>query len=402
MAIKRWQEENLLKALTTRRVTMLIGARQCGKTTLAKQIVSDDFEYRTLDDFPTLDWAQGDLSGFIKHDKKTLIIDEIQRVPNLILAIKKAVDEDTRYGQYLITGSTNIQSLPTVKESLAGRVTKVRLRPFAYGEFIGNKPEFINRLKNKKFIDNTGFDKRKVLEIAFAGGFPEHLLNNPENWQIDYVDDLIEADLKDIANIRRQDKLKLLIEALSAYSSKEMTKSDVTSSLGISKQTLDEYINLLEKMYLIDIVFSWTKTDYERVTKQNKIFMNDTGLMSAILEWDIDEVIKNSDRSGKIVETFVYNQIVAQLDLEKGFSIYHYRDQRKREIDFLIETKDEIFGIEVKSGSSVGMNDFTHLKWFRDNLSKDKKFTGIVLYTGEKTISYGNGMYLVPMNNLWE
>ncbi len=402
---KRWLTNKIEESIKTRRVTILVGARQCGKTTLACDIAKpNNFEYVTLDDEE--DAAQADPNGFIKHDKQTMIIDEIQRVPKLITAIKKAVDNNSRYGQYIITGSTDIQSLPSVKESLAGRAKKIRLRPFAYGEFLELEPNFLNRLRTKKFINNTGFDKRKIIELAFKGSFPEPLLHQDKidikDWYTDYTDLIIDNDLKYVANIKRQNKLRMLFNVMNAYSSKYITKSDVARELSISRVTLDEYLNILERVYLIDGIPVWYKRDYESVQDKTKYFACDTGLMSSILNWNEKEVYKDSDKSGKITETFVYNQIAPQVDLERNVLLSHWRDSRKREIDFIIETDNEIFGIEVKSGTDVKLSSFKHLEWFRDNLADDKKFTGIVLYTGERTMQWANGMFTVPINNLWE
>lgn len=405
MVKKRWIEDKIKNSLATRRVTVIVGARQCGKTTLACEFAKpNDFEYVTLDDEE--DVAKADPNGFIKHNKQTMIIDEIQRVPKLITAIKKAVDTDTRYGQYIITGSADIQSLPSVKESLAGRAKKIRLRPFTYGEFLDLKPNFLNRLRNQDFINNNGYDKRKVIEIAFKGGFPEPLLHQKEldikEWYEDYTDLILDNDLKYIANIKRQSKLRMLFNIINAYSSKFVTKSDLSRELAIARQTLDEYLNLLETVYLIDSVPAWFNRDYETAIDKNKYFMCDTGLMCSILNWNETEVYKNSDKSGKLTETFVYNQLVPQLELERNTVISHYRNIRKREIDFIIETEKEIFGIEVKSGTDVKLDTFKHLEWFRDNQVKEKSFVGIVLYTGERTMQWKNGMFTVPINNLWE
>ncbi|MDR1326958.1 MAG: ATP-binding protein [Heliobacteriaceae bacterium] len=403
---KRWQEKGIYEALQIFRVVMLSGARQCGKTTLAKHIVSKDYKYVTLDNPYMLEAAQFDPTNFVKHDKKNMIIDEIQRVPELILGIKIAVDNDNRKGQYLITGSANIYSLPTVKESLAGRISRVRLRPFTYGEIIGNPPKLLQRLKDKDFVDNKDCDKKSIIEIAMKGGFPEPLTLEPQKikgWYKGYVETLIMKDLSDITNIKRQDKLQKLVEVVAAFSSKFMDKSHVASSLGISRSTLESYINWLENIYITDRLFPWYKTDYERVSKQSKLFMNDTGLMSAILDWKLSDLEYDIDKQGKLIETFVYNQIIAQIDLQPyDVSIYHYRDREKREIDFIIETDDEIIGIEVKSGATFDKSTFKHLKWFKNNLTKDKKFSGIIMYTGEHAMSLSDNMYLVPINNLWE
>ncbi|MEE3350360.1 MAG: ATP-binding protein [Candidatus Gastranaerophilaceae bacterium] len=405
MSLDRWIKGKIEESLETRRVTMLVGARQCGKTTLTCDIASQsDFEYVTLDDEE--DVAASDPNGFIKHDKKTMIIDEIQRVPKLILAIKKAVDTNNRYGQYIITGSADIQSLPSVKESLAGRAKKVRLRPFSYGEYLGLKPNFINRLKNKNFIHNNGFDKRKIIELAFKGGFPEPALNqdkiNIQEWYRDYTDLILDNDLKYVANVKRQNKLRMLFNVINAYSSKYITKSDIARELSISRATLDEYLNILERVYLIDGISAWHKRDYETAQDKTKYFMCDTGLMCSILNWNEKDTYKDSDKSGKLTETFVYNQIVPQVELERDMVITHWRDNRKREIDFIIEDNDNIYGIEVKSGTDIKLDSFKHLEWFSKNLAKDKNFTGIILYTGVRTMQWENGMYSVPMNNLWD
>jgi len=406
--LKRWQQKPLLNALGTRRIVILAGARQCGKTTLTKQLDSETVIYRSLDDNALLKVAIDDPQGFVKHNKKTMIIDEIQRAPELLTAIKKAVDEDTRYGQYLITGSANIQTLPTVKESLAGRVRKIRLRPFTQGELLKKEPRFFERVLNQDFADNkSGYDKSEVLKVAFTGGYPEPLTMNDKErklWYRDYASTLIENDLKDVANIRRQDSMKDLLAIMAAFSSKLIDKSEITRNFSIAKTTLSDYINALESLYLIERVNPYLKSDYERINKQSKTFMTDTGLMSTVLNWKLDEVILNSDKSGKLMETFVFNQLSAQIDLaSEDFNLYHYRDREKREIDFIVECDDEtIIAIEVKAGSSLSNDSAKHLKWFKNNIAKDKKFIGIILYTGENAIPFGENLFAVPMNNLWD
>ena len=407
MDIRRWVTVKIQKALKSRRVILLVGSRQCGKTTISRNmsiLAPKDFDYVTLDD--DKDIAEADPTGFIKTNKKTMIIDEIQRVPKLITAIKKAVDIDQRYGHYLITGSTDILNLPSVKESLAGRAKKIRLRPFTYGEFLGLEPNFINRLKKKNFKNNSGFDKRKIIELAFKGGFPEPLLHqkeiNTKDWYIDYTDLILDNDLKYIANIKRQSKLRMLFKIINAYSSKYITKSDVARELAVSRITLDEYLTVLERVYLIDGISSWYKRDYASTQDKIKYFICDTGLMCSILNWNQVEVYKDSDKSGKLTETFVYNQIAPQIELEPDMTLTHWRDSRKREIDFIIESSEEIFGIEVKSGTDFKPDMFKHLKWFQQNLVHDKKFTGIILYTGERVAKIQDGMFVVPINNLWD
>ena len=405
--LKRWQEKNIKDALSSRRVVILSGARQCGKTTTSKTIVDKDCIFRTLDDTTLLLAAQSDLQTFIKHSKKTMVIDEVQRVPELITAIKKRVDEDTRYGQYLLTGSVNLQTLPTVKESLAGRVKKIRLRPLTQGEIVKNKPNFLNRLLHRDFVDNYDYDKESLLELMFKGGYPEPLFMESSkertSWYKDYLDTIIEYDLKDIANIKRQDSLKDLMAIIASFSSKFIDKSKITSSMGVANQTLDSYLGVLEKTYLVDKLMPYLKTDYERVNKHAKYFVSDSGLMCSVLNWKIDDLILDADKTGKLFETYIYNQLVVQVDLENlDNSLYHYRDREKREIDFIIQDSNNIYGIEVKSGTLISRDYFKHLKWFKNNLAKDKHFVGIVLYSGENVVSFGEDLFAVPINNLWE
>lgn len=405
---KRWQEKTIEKALKTRRVLLLCGARQCGKTTLAKQIATKDTIYRTLDDLAIRQLAINDPQGFVKHTSKMLIIDEVQRVPDLLSAIKLVVDENTEPGQYLLTGSANIQSLPGVQESLAGRIRKVRLRPLAQGELLDTHPTFLENAFKQKLITpkNNIYDRNTTLEIAFRGGFPEAIKlkeNECQQWHKDYIAALLERDLNDIAHITRFDAMRKLISILAAWSSKFMDISAISSGLSIRRPTIESYINALEALYIVETVQPWTRTDYERVGKQSKLYMTDSGLMASILRWHIDQIELDADRSGKLIETFIFNELAAQVDANNDkYELFHYRDREQREIDFIIEREDHaLLGIEVKAGSAISKTDFKHLKWFKDNIAKKKPFIGIVLYSGEHAGSMGDNLWAVPFGSLW-
>jgi predicted AAA+ superfamily ATPase len=403
---QRWQEKEISSSLKSMRVTMLTGARQCGKTTLARHIVSGGGEYRTLDDTDLRLNAESSPRDFIKHNKTTMVIDEIQKVPELLNAVKMAVDENNRLGQYLITGSADIHNLADV-DSMAGRIGYVRLRPFTYGEILGKRPCFFERLRNRDFTNNRRYHKGKVLEAAFRGGFPEVLRAADQGaikrWHRNYAETLIRKDLRDLTNIRRQDKLRDLLRIVSVFSAKYMNKAGVIDRLDMAKRTLDEYLNILERAYLIDTLPAWTKSDYKYTARQHKMFVCDTGLMSSLLNWKIDDVSLDNDKLGKIIETFVYHQLIVQIELDGDESaLYHYREWAgDHEIDFLIENSKEITGIEVKSGSAVG-GASKHLAWFQDKMAGRKKFLGLVLHTGEHVLTLDKNIYAVPVNNLWE
>ena len=403
----RWREASLGEARRTRRVVLLTGARQCGKTTLARKLASPETEYRTLDDGTMRAAAEADPSGFVRHDGAMLIIDEVQRVPALLTAIKQVVDEDDRPGQFLLTGSANIQTLPGVQESLAGRVTKLRLRPLAQGEILRRAPGFLDRAFGQSFGSPASMiDREDLLDLAVRGGFPEAVrLDQPDRrrWHIDYIQALLDRDLRDIARIHRHQAMRSLVDTLAAWSSKYMDVSAIGAKLTIRRPTLESYLTALETLYLTERVAPWTRTDYERVGKQPKLFMTDSGLMASILGWRAARIRLDPDRSGKLIETFAFNEIMAQIDAAGGvYDLFHYRDREKREVDFVIEREDgAILAIEVKAGSSVGLNDFKHLRWFHSHMAGSSDFTGIVLYTGQHCVSFGEGLWAVPFALLW-
>jgi predicted AAA+ superfamily ATPase len=406
--IIRWQVECAKEALKEHRVASISGARQTGKTTLAKQVAGKNGVFRSLDSKAMIAAAKEEPSEFIKNDKGTMIIDEIQKVPQLMNEIKLAVDENRRMGQYLLTGSANIQTVATISDSLAGRITHIRLRPFTIGEMLGKKPDFLKRAFSKDFpIQIRGYDKAKIFDLAFRGGYPEATQKQSEKsrrkWHNDYIDDLINRDLKDIENIKRLDALRSLIKILAGWSGKYMDFDKIGSSMELSRQTLKSYVNALETMFIFESVAPWLKTDYDIVGKKPKFYATDTGLMVSILNWKQDEALKDSDRAGKLMETFVFQELSAQIDLDKyAYSLYQYRDHKKREIDFIVERDDEsLIGIEVKAGRNVSKEDFASQIWFRDNIAKGREYIAYVLYSGEDKLAFGKDLIALPIAALW-
>ena len=267
--------------------------------------------------------------------------------------------------QYLLTGSANIQSLPGVQESLAGRVRKLRLRPLSQGELLGVKPTFLERAFRLDFpkTSNQVYDRQAILQMSFRGGFPETVMlseRERKKWHQDYVDALIERDLQDIARIHRQDAMHELLKVLASWSSKYMDIAAIGSGLSIHRPTVESYINALEALYIVERVSPWIQTDYERVGKRPKLFITDSGLMSSVLGWQRTQVQDDCDRSGR-----------------------------------------ELLGIEVKAGSAINSSHFKHLRWFKENIAKDRPFVGIVLYSGNLAGSMGDGLWAVPFSALW-
>ena len=408
---KRWQTDSIKEALKHRRVVVVSGARQTGKTTLSKQAITSGKlagDYRSLDDTDMLDFALSDPKGFVINKSGTMVIDEIQKAPKLIPEIKQAVDKTNRPGQYLLTGSANILTLPTVSDSLAGRAKYIRLRPLTVGEILGKKAVFLKRAFDKNFPAKiTGYNKIDIIDLAFRGGYPEAVaINNPcrrKDWYSDYLKTIITRDLKDIANIRRQDTLQSLFGILASWSAKFMELSQISAALSVNKITLDSYINTLVLMFMFEKVSPWLKTDYERIGRRSKFYATDTGIMTSFLGWNPKNVFTDTDRSGKLIETFVFQELSAQIDLENKYSLFQYRDRLNREIDFLVEREDGVLlGIEVKAAHNVSKSDFKAQQWFAENILKNEKsYTGMVLYSGDRTIQFAENLLAVPIASLW-
>ena len=393
--------------MQVRRVLQLVGPRQSGKTTLVSQLTSDRIEYRTLDDTGIRAMAEADPHGFVRHNKDMLIIDECHHVPALFPAVKMVVDKDNRPGQFLLTGSASISDLPSVRESLAGRVAHIRLHTLSQGELAGAKADFFTRCFEQDFTDvGTPCRYGEIINAALCGGFPEVLRlerRDRTQWHRDYVKSLLDRDLKDIARIRRHEAMRELMQVLAVWSAKYMNIERMRQQLSINRATLETYINALEALFIIARVPSWAKTDYGKAGKQKKIVMTDSGLMSSILGLQAGKSGLNPDRTGKLIETFAYNELSAQADLFGGeYTLYHYRDREQREVDFIVERSDgDLLGVEVKAATSVQKSDFKHLSWFRDNIAGQRHFVGVLLYAGEHTGRFGENLWALPFTKLW-
>ncbi len=402
--IIRWQEKWLRQGLVDRRGMHLTGARQCGKSTLAEYIADGKMRHLTLDEAIYLKAAKDDPVSFVdRRDGRTLVIDEVQKAPELLNAIKARVDHDNSRGQYLITGSSNLHFVKAVSDSLAGRLGRVRLRTMTLGELKGGVGDFLERAFAHDFPQKLGkFDKRDVIHCAFCGGYPEPIEFNVKSriaWYREYLDDLLRKDIRDVTDIRKLDSLRKVSRWLLAYSSKFFEMKDMCAASGIGKETAATYLSALQALYIFDGVPPWSDSDYAKLGKRTKYYASDPGLLGNLLGWNEDSTYYDDDSCGKLVETWAYHEIAALVDMHPDYELTQYRDSDKREIDFLVKGEDgELLGIEVKSGTA-GDDDFKHLKWFSSHLAR-RRFTGIVLYSGRDVLSFGDGMFAVPLSAL--
>ena len=415
----RWQEVSIARALKDWRVVLLVGARQVGKTDLAKKFLNSlkaqSVQYFTLDDQTVQDAAGQDPKGFVAHANTLLIIDEIQRSLDLVLAIKLDVDNDNRPGRFLLTGSADIMKMAKTKDSLAGRVKTIRLRPLSVGERKGRTPNFISKIFTHKLskanLENTRDkdDKNSYIAYALKGGFPEAIarksVRRQHEWHRAYIDSILNNDLKEITDIRRHGDMARMPTIFAECSSQTANIDRLTSLLSISRPTFNSYTSSFEKLFLIEWVDAWGSTNYARVGKQRKLFMTDSGLMASLLGWEAKTFTRDPKPSGKLLETFAFTELSALIECQTDpYRLTHYRDREGREIDFIIEKggkKDMLVGIEIKAGSAIEVADFKHIKWFAKNLAKPRPFRGIILYTGEHILSFGDDCWAVPFNCMW-
>ena len=399
--IKRWIENDLLEALSARRGVHLTGARQTGKTTLTKMLELPDSKRLSLDNDTQLGAARLSPSDFVdRGGVKTLIIDEIQKAPELLNAIKINVDSDNSKSQYLLTGSANLRFVRAVKDSLAGRFATVRLRTLTVAEVNGRKPDFLQRAFEGRFDANPGqFSKKDVVHAAFTYGYPEQLELSPKErrrWHRGYVADLMSRDVKDVTEIRKVETLSQMAEWLMAHSAQFFSVDEMCTKLSVAKTTAETYMDTLKALYLFDKLPAWGKSDYDRAGKRPKWVAADTGLVASMLRWNEQDMVL-APESGKFIETWVYHELASQADASGDYEISHFRDRYGREIDYVIENDaGDILGVEVKAGSRVAAEDFKHLGWFGDNLCKHP-FVGIVLYPGAELLSFGERLFAVPM-----
>ena len=404
--VKRWMTKDVVSAMGVRRGVNLTGARQVGKSTLTEMLELPQAKRFTFDDKFVRAAAQSDPYGFVKHGEgQCLVIDEVQKVADVLDGIKMILDHDNTPGQYLLTGSSNIRFAHQVKDSLAGRLRTIRLRSLAYGEIRGNGPTFLERAFARDFMaDYPVLDKRSVLHLAFQGGYPEsreYDSTERRNWYHDYLTDILTKDVSDVTEIRKLSVLKEMALWLLVRSAQFFTMDELSTRVQIAKETADAYLKTLEALYLFDSIPAWSKSDYDLMLKRPKWFATDAGLMANVLDWDEESVYLDEQRDGHFVETWVYQQLASIAAASGEYAISQYRDAKKREIDFLVESPEGgLLGIEVKAGAA-SLSDFKHLKWFAATLAPGE-FTGIVLHSGSHVLRFGEGFYAVPLSALGE
>jgi predicted AAA+ superfamily ATPase len=388
-------------------VVLLAGPRQAGKTTLVKQISADqELRYLTMDDQLTLLSAKNDPVGMIRELDRA-VIDEIQRAPELLLAIKKSVDEDRRPGRFLLTGSANLMALPTVADSLAGRMETLSLFPLSQSELENQSENWIDNAFNSRILEAENASVGALLiDRVLKGGYPEALSRQTSRrrgvWSKQYIDAIIQRDVRDVASVDKLAQLPRFLSALVQTVGQMCNYSKLGGQVGIDGKTAARYINIFEQMYLLKRIDAWSCNRLSRIVKTPKLQFIDSGLLSTLLDLTEDEIQKDRTRFGNALETFVYGELLKHTTTSQGnYQIMYYRDADKVEVDFVIEnTAGKLIGVEVKASATVTQKDLRGLKKLA-NLAGQRFKIGILLYDGTEIMPLGENIWAVPLSSLW-
>ncbi len=404
--LPRHAEARVRQALADTRVAAIIGPRQSGKTTLARKLARGRVFF-TLDDEQTRLFAQNDPAGFLR-DVDGAVIDEIQRAPGLVLAIKRAVDADPRPGRFLITGSADLFAGAIAPDSLAGRVETIALLPLSQAEIERKRaPSFLKRaFAGSLGPAGSGEPTPDLIERVLGGGYPEALARSGaarrRDWLVAYARSLAERDVVDIAEIASTAMMRRLIEHAALTAGQLLNKTELGGRIGYDAKTVDRWLALLEKIFLIREVRPWFRNGLKRLIKTPKLHFLDSGLLAALTGVDAERIGRDRAALGPLLECFVHGELAKAIALaEPHTTISHYRDKDQAEVDFVVErTPGEIVGIEVKAAVTVRPEDFKGLTRLREAAGAGFA-QGVLLHDGEAIIPFGDRLVAAPFSVLW-
>lgn len=408
--IKRSIADAVLEALKDNPVVLLHGARQTGKTTLVRWMAKGPHpaRYITMDDAGVLAAARDDPAGFLSGIKGPVILDEVQRVPDLFLAIKAEVDRDRGPGRFLLTGSADVFLLPRLSESLAGRMEILTLWPFSQGEIESVKEGFIDALFSGSPPEMKGacLDRGELFSRLLAGGYPEVIQRASSNrrraWFGSYITTILQRDVRDLANIEGLIDLPRLLSLLAARATSLLNFSEISRSMGMPQSTLKRYMALLETTFLVQLLPAWSGNLGKRLVKSPKLILSDSGLMGHLLGMDKRRSALDMTILGPLLENFVVMELCKQASWSRVRPVlFHFRAQAGREVDIVLEgAGGSVVALEVKASATVNAGDFKGLRALASALGK-KFVCGAVLYTGRESIPFGRQLHALPISLMW-
>ncbi|MGH8210004.1 MAG: ATP-binding protein [Steroidobacteraceae bacterium] len=403
---RRLAEPALVTALADTPVVLIQGPRQCGKTTLALQVGKRRrYRYYTFDDAATLAAARADITGFVSRLEPRAILDEVQHVPELFAALKPVIDANRNSVRLILTGSSNVLLIPKLSDSLAGRMEILRLYPLSQIELERARPTFLSTLFGAaQAFPHNGILGKELAERMVRGGYPVVQKRTPkrrDDWYANYVETLIQRDVRDLSHIGNLDALPKLLTLAASQTGRLANLSEMASAFELSRPTIRNYLTLIERLYLVEFLQPWFSNRAKRLIKTAKLHFGDTGLACNLLRCSAAELHDQRELLGQLLETFVFGEIEKQAGAHpERIALHHLRDKDGYEVDIVVQRGAHYAGIEIKAASSVREGDFRGLKRLRELLGR-RFNSGIVLYDGEQVLPFGERLLAVPVSALW-
>lgn len=355
--IKRQMEDAVLKASKYFPVVMVCGQRQTGKSTMLKHLSESDRKYVTFADAKVRVLAKNDPELFFETYGYKLFIDEFQRVPSILLDIKKIVDERKENGMFWLSGSQKFVMMKNISESLAGRVAIFDMLPLSYNEICASikKPFFpdIELLKKQKNKKRT---IKEVFEDIFRGGLPKIVSDSEMDRDIyysSYMNTYIERDISALEQVGKLEEFRSFVTYMAANTAQELKYDSISKVVGVSAPTIKEWVSILERSGIIYIVRPYSSSMTKRLVKTPKCYFLDTGLAAYLTSWPNAETLMNGNAAGAFFETYVIGEILkGYTNNGKNANLYYYRDTDQKEIDLLMLGPDSIYPIEIKKGKN--------------------------------------------------
>lgn len=406
--IPRFIQPRLEAALGDTPVVLVHGPRQCGKTTLVKHVGDElGYSYISFDDEVARKAAKEDPHGFVVGLPEKIILDEVQKVPELFSSIKLEVDRNRISGRFILTGSANVLLVPRLSDSLAGRMEIIRLHPLSVCEINGEDSGFIDRTFGQGWTMTQSSRLGDTLaRYVASGGYPAALARKQEKrrgtWYKEYVNTIVQRDIRDLAQIRGMEAIPKIMEMVAVQSGQLFNLSKLAAPFELSRPTVGEYVTLLERVFLVNRIQPWYSNRMSRLIKTPKIHLGDTGLGCSLLEIGTQDLLEDRKTFGNLLETFVFQELQRQASWNGGsIRFSHFRQKDGAEVDMILERgARQIVGVEVKLSGTVGKNDFKGLRKLQEATGSRFK-TGVVLYDGENGLRFGENLYALPFGTLW-
>ena len=391
-------------ALADTPVVIVVGPRQCGKSTLAMKF-GEGREYVTLDDPVFLAHATENPADFLHAHPAPLIIDEIQRAPGLFLPLKLMVDMNRRAGSYILTGSANVLLLPKVADSLAGRMEIIDLQPLTQAEMEGRKSNWVDEVFADGFTLKNKQDAISLEERIVRGGYPEpaqRASKRRDPWFQSYIRTLLDRDVRDIANIDGLTQLPKLLRLLAARAGTPLNLSGLSRETNLPHTSITRYVDLLKALYLIRTVPAWSADAEVKLARTPKAYLVDTGLACHLNQVDEKQLARPGDLRSAMLETFLANELLRLIQTaDVSAELFHMRTVKNKEIPFLIETRDgRIIAIDFQDQAVPSQQSTERLNYVKEVVG-DKWHRGIWLHTGTDAKALASDIHAVPISCLW-